>query len=296
MKITNEVFIKLFGIDPDFPLSIEELGLSNTTAPAAMSFIDDTRYLQELNANANIAVVIATPELSDKVAQPKKTIVADDPRYVFYTLLNHIGEVRHRISPTFIDPTAVVHPTAYVAPTNVVIGAHSIVEPNVTILEDVEIGKHCIIRAGSVIGAEGFEQKRTIHGILAVKHFGKVIIHDHVHIGCLNGVSKGMSLRDTIVGESTRTDNLVHIAHGVHLGKRCLLPAACMIAGSVTIGDDVWIGPNASISSGIKLDKSSFVTIGSVVTRAVGEGETVTGNFAIPHKKFLRNLKNSLND
>ena len=60
-----------------------------------------------------------------------------------------------------------------------------------------------------------------------------------------------------------------------------------MVAGSTTIGDDVWIGPGASISSEIVIGNGASVTIGSVVVRDVAPGQKVTGNFAVDHKKFI---------
>jgi UDP-3-O-[3-hydroxymyristoyl] glucosamine N-acyltransferase len=64
-----------------------------------------------------------------------------------------------------------------------------------------------------------------------------------------------------------------------------------LIAGSATIGDDVWIVPNASVSSGIIIGDNAFITIGSVVVKNVPSSSKVSGNFAIPHNKFIENLK-----
>ncbi|MTI38250.1 DapH/DapD/GlmU-related protein, partial [Fulvivirga lutimaris] len=148
----------------------------------------------------------------------------------------------------------------------------------------------------TVVGSEGFEHKKTTKGILSVKHDGKVIIGKDVYIGALNAISKGFSYRNTIIGDSTKTDNLVHIAHCVQIGERCLLPASSMIAGSTTLEDDVWIGPGSSISSQLTIGKNGFISIGSVVTKNVNMNEKVTGNFAIPHRKFLKHIRNITQD
>lgn len=297
MYLSSTKINQLLGRDVALPGTKYYLGLSNSQQPDTLSFCDTEKFIREIEKNENVTALFVTEAIAQKVTVTAiKLIETEDPRYDFYYLINDAGKENYKEFKSEIHPSAKIHDRAYVADNNVKIGANTIVEPNVTILPDVEIGKNCIIRAGSVIGSEGFEQKRTQKGILAVLHFGKVIIHDNVHLGALNSVAKGMSFRDTIVGESTRTDNLVHIAHGVQIGKRCFLPASCMIAGSVTVEDDVWIGPNCSISSGITIKKNAFITIGAVVTRTVEEGQTVSGNFAIPHQKFLRNLKNSLND
>jgi UDP-3-O-[3-hydroxymyristoyl] glucosamine N-acyltransferase len=64
-----------------------------------------------------------------------------------------------------------------------------------------------------------------------------------------------------------------------------------MIAGSVDIGEDVWIGPSAVISSGIRIGDRAAITLGSVVTRSVEAGKRVSGNFAIDHERFIQFLK-----
>ena len=94
-----------------------------------------------------------------------------------------------------------------------------------------------------------------------------------------------------MLGDHTKVDNLVHIAHGVQTGKNCLIIATSMIAGSVTLKDNVWIGPNANIAPQVVVESYGFVTLGSVVTKNVGAKEWVTGNFAIPHSQFIKNLK-----
>lgn len=297
MYLPGKMISELAGVELNLPEGEYFLGLSNSPNANTISFCDTQKFVIEIEKNENIRALFVTADVEKSIKSGRIfKIISEDPRYDFYNLLNKAGRSNYKFFDSEIDSTAIIHEKAYISPNNVKIGANTIIEPNVTILPDVEIGNNCIIRAGSVIGSEGFEQKRTKKGILAVEHYGKVIIGDEVHVGALNSVAKGMSFRNTIIGDYTRTDNLVHVAHGVQVGKRCFLPASCMIAGSVTVQDDVWIGPNSSISSGITLKNNAFVTIGAVVTRNVDEGQTVSGNFAIPHDRFLRNLKKSLND
>jgi len=94
-----------------------------------------------------------------------------------------------------------------------------------------------------------------------------------------------------VVGDDTKTDNFVHIAHNVHLGRGCFLAAHAMVAGSVTMGDEVWIGPSAAISSEITIGSKANITIGAVVTRNVEPGQKVSGNFAIDHTRYMAFLK-----
>jgi len=161
----------------------------------------------------------------------------------------------------------------------------------VTVLPHTIIGDEVILRAGSVIGAQGFEFKRIGESILPVAHAGGVRLSDRVEIQANSCVDRSIFGGFTEIGEDTKLDNFVHVAHNVKIGKRCLLAAHAMIAGSVTIGDDVWIGPSAAVSSEITIGDGAYVTLGSVVTRDVAAGQRVTGNFAIDHDKFIAFLR-----
>lgn len=152
------------------------------------------------------------------------------------------------------------NPTSCIASRGVVIGADVYIEPYVTILEGVQIGKGCIIRSSARIGVEGFEHKRTCHGIVSVRHDGRAEIGAAGETGPNNTVANGLMGRDTVIGCLTQLDALVHIGHCVHVGACCFIPACAMIARSVTIGDDLWIGPNASISSQIDIGDGAFWT------------------------------------
>ncbi len=147
------------------------------------------------------------------------------------------------------------------------IGRRTVIEPHVTVLPHSIVDDDVILRAGCVIGMQGFEFKRLGGEILPVAHAGGVRLHDRVEVQANSVVDRSVFGGFTEVGEDSKIDNLVHIAHNVKIGKRSLLAANAMIAGSVVIGDDVWIGPSASISSEITIGDRAFVTLGSVVTR-----------------------------
>tara|TARA_R110002033_G_scaffold92356_2_gene141800 strand:+ start:3498 stop:4379 length:882 start_codon:yes stop_codon:yes gene_type:complete len=290
----TEKELKTINLDSSKDEFYELLGLTNSNSRNTLSFIDDARYLKKLNQNSNITGVITNKDLS-KTIIGKKVYVVADPRYSFFTLQNNVAEafLKNKRIASKIDPSAKIHSKAFVDEFNVTIGKNTIIEPNVTIFSDVEIGNNCIIRSGAVIGTEGFEYKKTTKGILAVKHDGKVIIGDNVNIGSNSSVSKGFSYRNTIIGNDTKIDSLVQISHCVHVGQRCLLPASTMVAGSVTIENDVWVGPSVSISSQLRIQSGSSITLGSVVMRNVLENQVVTGDWAIPHLQFLKKLKNN---
>ncbi len=173
----------------------------------------------------------------------------------------------------------------------VTIGRKCVIGANVVIMNNTTIGDDVRIHPGAVIGSDGFQFRHVLGRLVRVPQLGGVEIHDGVEIQSNTCVDRGTGLVSTVIGKDTKIDNLVHIAHDVHIGERCLIAAQAMIAGETKIGNDVWIGPGAVISDKITIGDKSFITLGSVVTKDVSPGQHVTGNFAIDHGKFIENLK-----
>lgn len=298
MKITDNLVFQATHYQLKNQFDYDEVGLLVTPSEGKLlSFIESKKYINQVNENNSIKGIFCTQEMADikQFRTDIDLIIVDDPKWFFFSIVDYLAKNQERV-PTVIDPSSRVNTTAYVSPMGVIIGKNCVIEPNVTIHSDVTIGNNVIVRAGSVIGSEGFEHKKTTRGVLSVTHNGEVIIHNNVEIGANSHVAKGFSYRSTVIGESTKLDAFVHYAHGVQCGKECLIVAHAMIGGNVDIGNNVWIGPSAVITNRIVLEDNCFVTLGAVVTRSVKNGETVTGNFAIPHQKFLKNFKRSLAD
>ncbi|WDE16074.1 UDP-3-O-(3-hydroxymyristoyl) glucosamine N-acyltransferase [Acinetobacter schindleri] len=298
MKITNDVVLQATHQLFQNMFDYDDVGLLVTTSENnLLSFIEDLKYVAQLNNNNSIKGIFCTQEIASSglIRKNIDLIIVDEPKWFFFSIVDYLAKSQERES-TIIDPSSEISSQAYISPVGVKIGKNCKIDPNVTILSDVIIGDNVIIRAGSVLGTDGFEHKKTSRGILSVAHNGEVIIHDNVEIGANSHVAKGFSYRPTIIGESTKLDAFVHYAHGVQCGKECLIVAHAMIGGNVDIGNKVWIGPSAVITNRIVLEDNCFITLGSVVTRSVKQGETVTGNFAIPHQKFLKNFKRSLSN
>jgi UDP-3-O-[3-hydroxymyristoyl] glucosamine N-acyltransferase len=276
------------------------MGLITSRKPSTLTFLDSERFIQELVGNLNIAAVVTTKALACRLKKHRSDIVvfeSEEPRLAFYKAYNiRAYNSNNKLPESRIHESSMVHHSAFVDPIGVTIMANVIIEPMVTVLRGVCIGEGSIIRAGSVIGAAGFEHKRVSTGLISIIHDRFVEIGTNVEIGANNTIARGLLGEDTCIGDYTKTDCLVHIAHCAKVGQRCLIPAAAMIAGSAVIGDDVWIGPNASISSQVRIGKGARVTIGSVVIRDVPVDGQVSGNFAVPHREFLRNLLQTSKD
>lgn len=145
------------------------------------------------------------------------------------------------------------------------------------------------IGKNTAIGRDGFGYARDKDGTLVkIPHRGNVVICKGVEIGsnvCIDRAVEG----STIIGEGTKIDNLVHIAHGVKIGKNCLIVAGAVIGGSCEIGDNCFIGINASIKNKVRVGNNVTIGMGAVVLKDVPDGETWAGNPAkkIEHVKKL---------
>lgn len=168
------------------------------------------------------------------------------------------------------------------------IGANSTIHPNVVIYDETIIKHHVIIHAASVIGSDGFgyEFDGTAHQ--KIPHIGHVIIEDHVEIGA-NTVVDRATLGATHIGQGTKIDNLVQVAHNVKLGKNNILCAFTGIAGSSTLGDqvicaaDVGIADHATIEDNVMLGPRTGVT----ANKRCPKDTVWLGNPARPAKQTL---------
>jgi len=124
---------------------------------------------------------------------------------------------------------------------------------------------------------DGFGFVKGSAGWVHFPHYGRVIYGKNVEIGRGTYIDRG-SLSNTVIGDGTKIDNLVHVAHNVQIGKRCLIVAGAIIGGSVTIGDDCFIGIGALIKNGVKIGDGATVGMGAVVIKDVPAGATVVGN------------------
>jgi len=292
MKLKEIIKIVHVSIERDG--EFESLGLVTYATSSMLAFLENEIYLPRFLQNPYITCVITNKDLVAGLPEKYGIAISDYPRKAFYELHNYLATKTNFYWTDFdseISNEAIIYPNTYIPPKNVRIGRGTIIEPGATILERSIIDEDVIIRAGCTIGTQGFEFKRIEGSVLSVSHAGSVRICNRVEIQANCAISRPIFGGFTEIGEDTKLDNLVHIAHNVRVGKRCFIAACAMIAGSVTIGDDVWIGPGSSISSEVNIGEHAQITIGSVVTKDVKSGQRVTGNFAIEHCRFITFLK-----
>ncbi|MGC2235082.1 MAG: UDP-3-O-(3-hydroxymyristoyl)glucosamine N-acyltransferase [Pyrinomonadaceae bacterium] len=163
---------------------------------------------------------------------------------------------------------------------NVSIGKCAIIHPNCVIYDDVTIGSECVIHAGTIIGADGFGFVRDAEKYVKFPQIGTVVIENSVEIGANSCIDRG-ALGETFIGEGTKIDNLVQIAHNVQIGKRVIIAAQTGISGSTIIEDDcviggqVGFGDHARVLSGAIIGSQAGILPGKIVRAGVWWGTPV---------------------
>lgn len=258
-----------------------------------ITFIGNNKYKKYLKVTKASAVIVRK-ELED---QFDNLIISDDPQAAMAKISNlfltNRGLLKREIhSKAIIDPTAKVNKNCNIGAYSVIgreveIGDNVIIYPNVTIYDNVEIKDNCIIHAGTVIGSDGFGFTFDKNKFKKIPQLGKVIIEKDVEIGANCCIDRG-SIGNTIVGEGTKIDNHVHIAHNVKIGKHCAFAGQSGIAGGAVIGGYCVFGGKVAINGHIHIGNQVKVAAMTGVTKDVKDGMTVSGIPAIPIKKYRK--------
>ena len=271
---------------------------TETEQTAFLTFLEREKFLPALE-NPNISCVLTTAELAEWIpAHIQGVFVCERPKASLFEIHNHLADREEYVGkpfPTKIGKNCQISPLAAIGKENVIIGDHVTIDPFVVIQGRVVIGDYVTIRAGTVIGAKGFSfSKDADRNPTPVIDAALVEIQDHVDIFNLVHVAAGVfPWERTVIGAYTKIAEQSHIGHGAHIGSRCMI-ANAKCCGNSRIGDNVWVGPGAVVSNRVRIGSGARVSIGAIATKDVSAGETVTGNFAIPHRTFMRNLKASL--
>jgi UDP-3-O-[3-hydroxymyristoyl] glucosamine N-acyltransferase len=190
-----------------------------------------------------------------------------------------------------IGPGAEIGRGSYIAAGAVIgprvaIGRDCYVGPNAAIGFAL-IGDRVRIHAGAVIGEAGFGATVGRGGVIDVPQLGRVILQDGVTIGSNSCVDRG-AFDDTVIGENTKIDNLVQIAHNVTIGRNCVFAAHSGISGSVVIGDGCMFGGRAGVADHINIGDGARIAASAGVINDVPAGESWGGTPARPMRRWLR--------
>ena len=167
---------------------------------------------------------------------------------------------------------------------NTKIGSRCKIYQNVVVYHNIFIGNKVIIHGSAVIGCDGCGFVKDKEQYFKIPQTGTVLIGNDVEIGANSAIDRA-TIGKTIIGNMTKLDNLVHVGHNVHIGKRCLITAQVGIAGSAKIGDDCILAGQAGVVPHIEIGPESIIAAKSGVTKSLSGGEMYGGYPARPIKE-----------
>lgn len=299
-------------------MQVENLAPLDEAGAASLTFFDHPRDLDALRTTAALASLLA-PRFAAYLPKTTLALVTDCPYRGFALVLARLYPEALRVGTLFgsngISPGASVHPEARLEPEVIVdpgaiigpkaeIGSGSIVGANVVIGPGVKIGRgasigpgarianalignRVVIHAGVAIGQDGFGFVVGSASHTKVPQIGRVIIQDEVEIGANSAIDRG-AMRDTVIGEGSKIDNLVHIAPDVRIGRHCLVAAQAGISGSTELGDFVGVGGQAGLVGHLQIGVGAQIAAQAGVTRDAPENARLAGTPSRSSRTWLR--------
>jgi acetyltransferase-like isoleucine patch superfamily enzyme len=273
--------------DGDF----ENLGFLFDGLPVKLIFVESQRYVASALRSEGVSAVLTTENLVPAFTRVRGIAVASAPRATFFRLQSYLVSEATFYGgdcPSRIHPGARIHRRAWVDEHNVCIGGGTIMEANAVVQGRVVIGSRVRVRAGAVLGSEGFQYARDGDNVLQLAHAGAIQVDDDVEIFSNAVIARAVFRQSTRIGRFSRVGNGCFVSHNVQLGRRCFVGHGAVINGNAVIGDDAWIGPNATIANLVTIGAEARITMGAAVIQSVPPGGHVTGPTAIEHTKMLR--------
>ncbi len=277
-----------------------------------LSFLASARYLAAFRASRAGAVLCTEAHAGD--AGPATRIVVADPHRAMLRVVRVLFPEPERVAG--VHPTAVIGRGAVLgeAPAlgpYVVIGAgatlgdrvtvmahgvvgedarvgdDSVLYPGVTVYPRTRIGRRVVVHAGCRLGSDGFGYLQGPGGHEKIPHVGGCIVEDDVEMGANCTVDRG-SIDDTVIGEGTKLDNLVHVGHNVRIGRRCLVMAQVGMAGSTVVEDEVILAGQSGLAGHLTVGRRARVAAQAGVIGDVPGGASVSGFPARNHREQMR--------
>ncbi len=293
---------------------VRDVAPLESAGPDDVSFLANPRYVEAFR-RSRAGACLLRPDRADMAPDGMDLLLVDDPyrawglaARTFYPRPAAQGGVA---SSAVVDPTATVGAGAQIEHGAVIgagaeigrgcyIGGNAVIGPGVVIGDESWIGAgaslaFCIvgarvrILAGARIGEEGFGFAPDDAAPVGIPQLGRVIVEDDVEIGANATVDRGAG-PDTVIGQGSRIDNLVQIAHNVRLGRGCIVVAQAGVSGSSILGDHVVVAGQAGVAGHLALGERSRIGAQAGVMRDVPAGASVGGTPAAPLRQWLREV------
>jgi UDP-3-O-[3-hydroxymyristoyl] glucosamine N-acyltransferase len=308
-QIAEKLKAEIIG-DPSVLLS--GLAPADRARTGELTFAENAGYFAVAEQSQAAAILIAEPFVSSSkvlIRVPNARVALARLLPVFFPPEEHPQGIHPSAviaDSARIDPTAHIGPNCVVGP-RVRLGARSALMSgndvradcqigedvclfaNVVLYRQTQVGNRVIIHAGSVIGSDGFGYVLDEGSHRKILQLGNVIIQDDVEIGANAAIDRG-TLGPTVIGQGTKIDNLVHVAHNVTIGRHCLIMGQVGFGGSTQLGDYVVVASQSGISDHLKLGNQVMIGAKSGVMRDIEDGGRVLGMPAAPDKQAKRQM------
>ncbi|MBL9215367.1 MAG: UDP-3-O-(3-hydroxymyristoyl)glucosamine N-acyltransferase [Opitutaceae bacterium] len=278
--------------------------------PGDLSFLGNAKYRSQVPAS-RASVLLLPPDYPGEPGPDQVFLFVDHPSVALARLCSRIEQQLWPKPPPGIHPSAVVaatariDPTASVGPLCVVedaatIGPGTVLDASVCVGRGARLGEGCWVmpgclvgsycelgrrvrlQPGVIIGSDGFGYEFVQGRHEKVPQIGIVVIGDDVEIGANSTLDRARFSR-TVVGEGTKIDNLVQVAHNVVIGRHCILCAQVGISGSTTVEDYVILGGQTGVGGHITIGKGSKAGGQTGISADVPPGSYLNGTPAIPY-------------
>ena len=311
----REIAARLDGtVRGDADVRIERIAAIDDVDATSLTFATDERYLRRALLSRAAAVLVDASLVTAAQSARKPLVVVASARVGLATLLADLEPARppapFRDASAVVDPSATVGPDVhlgafvYVGPgasvgaectllAGAVLGAGAhlgrgcTLHPRAMLLDRCVAGDRVVLQAGAVVGADGFGYVFSGGRFAKIPQIGDVVLGDDVEIGanaCVDRAQTG----STTIGEGTKIDNLVQIAHNVRIGKHCGFAGNTAVAGSATIGDYTMVGGVSAINGHITVGSRVTIAGNSMVWNDVPDGAFVSGQPAQDHRAELK--------
>ena len=300
----------------DLAFQIKNVQPLDDAAQGDLSFLDNPKYLPRL-VDTRASACFIQEKYAGRVPEHTAALISAEPYRAYAKALAlfypdagapkaasaaatgaaHIDPSARLEAGVTVEPGAIIGAEVWIGESTRIaagavigfrtaIGRNCYIGPRAVVTHAL-IGNNVIIHAGAAIGQDGFGFAMSGRGHLKVHQIGRVIIQDWVEIGANSCIDRG-ALRDTVIGEGTKIDNLVQIGHNVQVGRHGVLVAQVGISGSTVLEDFVVMGGQSGAVGHISIGAGAQIAGNSGVAESVPRGERWGGTPARPLKQWAR--------
>ncbi|MEN3791221.1 UDP-3-O-(3-hydroxymyristoyl)glucosamine N-acyltransferase [Fulvimarina sp. MAC3] len=306
---------------PDWDRRITGIASLDEAGPEDISFFDNVRYAEDLQQTRAGCVILSARYGSRSVPEGTAALVTKRADQAFASIgcilfpaalspqaasgetgiseRASIHETARLEAGVIVEPFAVIGPHAEIG-SGTIIGANTVVAAGCRIGRDCRIGSNItlshtlignrvILHPGVQTGQDGFGYVAGASGLKKTVQIGRVVIQDDVEIGSNTTIDRG-AIRDTVIGEGTKIDNQVQVAHNVVIGRHCVIVGQVGLSGSCTLEDGVMIGGQSGVNGHVTVGRGAQIAGVSTVQGDVPPNARWGGVPAKPVKEWFREI------